>query len=132
MADTGEGNLFIDHKSPTKNETNLHNFVHDMALNTVMQRNNTQTVTDQRNCVQAKPKNESVNVSRQQYSFLPVKPSTNGEHLCDFTGDYCESTRANYYIGRGTTASCCAELGPEAYDFECSISPHSLPAIIRP
>jgi len=86
MADTGEGNLFIDHKSPTKNETNLHNFVHDMALNTVMQRNNTQTVTDQRNCVQVKPKNESVNVTRQQYSFLPVKPSTNGEHLCDFTG----------------------------------------------
>lgn len=78
MAETGETTLFIDHKSPTKNETNLHNVVHEMAFNAVIQRNNTQAMTEQRNCVQAKSKSESIN--RQQYSFVPVKPSTNGEY----------------------------------------------------
>lgn len=83
MAETGENTLFIDHKSPTKNETSLHNVVHEMAFNAVIQRNNNQTVTEQRNCVQAKSKNESATINRQQFSFVPVKaPSANGEHLC--------------------------------------------------
>lgn len=81
MAETGESTLFIDHKSPTKNETNLHNVVHEMAFNAVIQRNNTQTVADQRNCVQTKSKSESGTVNRQHYSFVPVKPSANGEYI---------------------------------------------------
>lgn len=79
MAETGETTLFIDHKSPTKNEANLHNVVHEMAFNAVMQRN-TQAVPEQRNCIQTKPKNESATtINRQQYSFVPVKPTTNGK-----------------------------------------------------
>lgn len=83
MAETGEGTLFIDHKSPTKNETNLHNVVHEMAFNAVMQRNNTPAVTEQRNCIQTKSKNESATINRQQISFVPVKASVNGEHWCN-------------------------------------------------
>ena len=82
MAETGESTLFIDHKSPTKNETNLHNVVHEMAFNAVIQRNNTQPMIEQRNCVQTKSKNESATINRQQYSFVPVKPATNGDTLC--------------------------------------------------
>ena len=81
MAETGESTLFIDHKSPTKNETTLHNVVHEMAFNAVMQRNNTQAVTEQRNCVQTKSKSESATINRQHYSFVPVKSSINGEDL---------------------------------------------------